>query len=285
MQYGVRSHMIELAPNHKIGLSLSGPVLIAAGCGGYGPAYQRLIDLTAFGALVTNPITLRPRRGAAQPRLVETAAGFILDTGLQNPGVRKVLRQYGPGWLRLGLPVIAHLPAAEPEDLRRTARVLAGHEAIAAIELGLPSGAAPNDVEPWLRAIRADCLLPVLIKLPLDRTLDLAEAAAKAAAEALVIGAPPPGTAFSPATGVMISGDLYGPALHNLALSAIEAVKSRVDLPLIAAGGIHTLAEAEACLKAGAMAVQLDSLLFIEPGLAYQLALALRLAQGDPPGG
>ena len=48
--------MIELAPNHKFGLSLNNPVLIASGFGGYGDAYQRLIDLSIFGAIVTNPI-------------------------------------------------------------------------------------------------------------------------------------------------------------------------------------------------------------------------------------
>ena len=55
--------MIELAPHHKFGLPLDNPVLIASGFGGYGDAYQRLLDLSAFGAIVTNPITLRPRRG------------------------------------------------------------------------------------------------------------------------------------------------------------------------------------------------------------------------------
>jgi dihydroorotate dehydrogenase len=49
--------MIELAPNHKIGLSLANPVMIASGCAGYGNAYQPLLDLSAFGAIVTNPVT------------------------------------------------------------------------------------------------------------------------------------------------------------------------------------------------------------------------------------
>ncbi|RPJ55510.1 MAG: hypothetical protein EHM12_12080, partial [Dehalococcoidia bacterium] len=78
--------MIELAPNHKIGLSLANPVMIASGCCGYGSAYRPLLDLSAFGAIVTNPITLRSQRGASQPRLVETLAGLILNTGDQNPG-------------------------------------------------------------------------------------------------------------------------------------------------------------------------------------------------------
>ncbi len=268
--------MIELAPDHKIGLPLTSPVMIAAGCGGYGTAYQRLVDLAAFGAIVTNPITLRPRRGSPQPRLVETTAGFILHTGQQNPGVRKVIRQYGQSWRRLGVPIIAHLPADEPDDLRRTARALASTETIAAIELGVPHAATPGDIECWIRAIRADCLLPLLVKLPLDRAVDMAEAAAKAQAEALVIGAPPLGTVLSPLNGETVSGYLYGPALHSLALYAVQTIKGMVELPLVAAGGIHTLADVQAFVQVGANAVQLDSLLFIEPQSAYDITLAFQ---------
>ncbi len=267
--------MIELAPDHKIGLPLASPVLIAAGCCGYGAAYQRLIDLAAFGAIITNPITLRPRRGVPQPRLLETTAGFILNTGLQNPGVRKVIQQHSKAWPRLRTPVIAHLPADEPDDLRRVARALASTDTIIAIELGLPPLAAPGDIESWIRAIHHDCPLPLLVKLPLDTAIEMAEVTANAFADALVIGSPPVGTALSPVDGEMIDGYLYGPALHSIALHATQIVRGLVDLPIIAAGGIHSLAEAQSFLQAGAMAVQIDSLLFIEPKSSYDIALAL----------
>ena len=273
--------MLELAPRHKMGLSLANPVLIASGCGGYGDSYQRLIDLSLFGALVTNPITLRPQRGAAQPRLAETTAGFILDTGAQNPGVRKVIQQHRKSWFRLGLPIITHLPLAEPDDLRRTARALAGvetpqgHAAIAAFELGLPPQADPFDIEHGLQAIQAGCELPILVKLPLGSGPEMAAAAAQAQADALVVGAPPLGRARL-TTGEMVAGHLYGPALHSLALHDLRLIGEMVNLPLIAVGGIHTLADAQAFLEAGAVAVQIDALLFIDPRAAYQIAAALQ---------
>ena len=264
--------MIELAPFHKIGLALPGPVMIASGCGGYGDVVRRLVNLSAFGALVTNPITLGPRRGPGQPRLAETKAGFVLDTGLQNPGVRKVLRQHSKSWPRLGVPVIAHLPADEPDDLRRTARALAGTGSIAAVELGVPAGAGCGDVERWLRAVAQDCSLPVLVKLPLDAAVDLAEAAAAASADALVIGQPPPGAAIPRAGGEPVDGYLYGPALHSLVLPLVRAIGAQVDLPLVAAGGIHSLADTQTLLQAGAVAVQLDTLLFVDPQQAETIA-------------
>lgn len=267
--------MIELAPHHKIGLLLPNPVLIASGCGGYGDAYRGLIDLAAFGAIVTNPITLRPRRGPAQPRLVETKAGFILNNGQQNPGVRRVMQQYSPSWSRLGVPIIAHLPADDPDDLRRTARALANAEPIVAIELSLPPGAVVAEVERWIRAVTEDCQLPLLVKLPLTEAVYLAEPAIAAGADAVVVGGAPLGAAPSSLTGAIISGYWYGPTVHGLVLEAVQTIKNLVDLPVVAVGGIHTLADAQILLQAGATAVQLDSLLFIDPQAAYNIAAAL----------
>ncbi|MCB0192270.1 MAG: dihydroorotate dehydrogenase [Anaerolineae bacterium] len=272
--------MIELAPYHKTGLNLASPVLIASGFGGYGPNYQRLIDLSVFGALVTLPITLRPERGTLQPRLGETTAGFVLDTGLQNPGVRKVISTYRRIWPRLGTPVIAHLPADQPDDLTRTARALAGIQTpqgdpiLAAIELGLPLDAAPDDVAPWLDAVRAGCELPILVKLPLGGHRALAESAVQAQADALVLGTPPLATALSPIDRQSVHGHLFGAALHSLVHHDLHRFKG-IDLPLIAAGGIHSLADARVLLTSGAAAVQIDSLLLRDPQAAYQIALEI----------
>jgi dihydroorotate dehydrogenase (NAD+) catalytic subunit len=265
--------MIELAPRHKIGLPLSNPVMIASGCGGYGQAYRQLLDLSVFGALVTNPITLRPQRATAPPRLAETTAGFILDTGDQNPGVKKVIREYSKHWRSWPVPVIAHLPAADPNDLRRTAGALAGTDAVVAIELGLPPHASPRDIEHWLRAVREGCMLPLLVKLPLAAAVDMAEIVVEAGGDTLVIGSPPFGAA--PArSGEMVNGYVYGPLLHSMALHTVQVIREFVDVPLIAAGGIHSPADARALLKAGAAAVQIDTLLFVDPQLAGEIALA-----------
>lgn len=265
--------MVELAPNHKMGLSLPNPIMIASGFCGFGDAYERLIDLPAFGGIVTAPITLRPRRGSAQPRLVETRAGFIVNTGLQNPGVRRVIHHYGPRWARLGLPVIAHLAAAEPDELMRTARALSSVAALAGLELGLPQHAGLHDLELWLRAVRAGSELPLLVKLPLGSDADLAAVAVEQGADALVIGSGPLGAAVSPRSGQTVSGHFYGPARHSLALYDFANLRD-VAVPRVAAGGIHNAADVKALLDVGASAVQLDSLLFIDPLAAYQLALA-----------
>lgn len=263
--------MIDLAPHHKIGLPLANPVMIASGCGGYGQAYRQLVDPSAFGALITNPITLRPQRGISQPRLAETTAGFVLDTGNQNPGVKKIIREYSNHWRNWSVPVIAHLPAHDPDDLYRTAGALAGTDAVAGIELGIPSLAAPRDITVWIQAVREGCMLPLLVKLPLDAAVEMAEISAEATADALVIGLPPPASAQTPA-GEWVDGFLGGPALHSLVLHAIRRVREFVDIPIVAVGGIHSSVDAQVFLAAGALAVQIDSFLFIEPKQAAEIA-------------
>ncbi len=169
--------------------------------------------------------------------------------------------------------VIAHLRAADPEELQRRARALAANAPLAALELGVPAEALPDEVWRWVRAIREASEWPLLVKLPLTAgQLDGAEAAIDAGADALVIGAAPPGAAFSPEHHRLVSGLWYGPALHPLALYAVQTVAARVEVPCVAAGGIHTLAQAEDFLRAGATAVQLDAVLWQEPEQAEAIA-------------
>lgn len=276
--------MINLAPRHKMGLNLAHPIMNAAGFGGYGKPLRHLFDLNHLAAIVTNPITLRPRRGCPQPRLAETSGGFILETGQletgqQNPGVKKVIRQQQKFWSQLTRPLIVHLPADEPADLHRTARALAnlttpaGDPLIAAFELGLPHETTPDDVVAWLRAIQADSPQPVLVKLPVGAMLELAEAASDAGADGFVVGTPPLAAAPAP-NGEIVTGCLYGAGLFNLVLREIELVGQMTDLPLVAAGGIHRPADIQAVLSIGARAVQLDSLLMVDPVASLEMLTA-----------
>lgn len=241
------------------------PVMLATGFAGYGDAYQGLLDMAVFGAVVTNPVTLRPQHGTTMPRLAETNAGFVWDTGHANPGVRKVITQYGAMWARLGIPVIAHLPVEAPDDMTRTARALGSQAGIAALEVGLPSDASGYDMEVWLHAIQADCMLPVLAKLSVLASVEMAEDAAMMGYSALVIGTPPLGAAMADDEMTLVNGWLYGPTLHALTLDAVNLLRDRVDVPIVATGGIHALSDAEALLAVGADAVQVDSWVWRDP--------------------
>ena len=75
---------IELAPNHKTGMTLANPVMPAAGCFGFGTEFADLLDITGLGAIVVGPFTARPRRGAEPPRAVPLADGVLVHTALAN---------------------------------------------------------------------------------------------------------------------------------------------------------------------------------------------------------
>lgn len=261
--------MIDLAPGHKIGLPLANPLMTAAGCFGYGPEYARLVDVSRLGAIVTNPVTLRPRRGPPQPRLAETPGGFILNTGAQNPGVRRVIQRYAGAWKRIGVPVIVHLAPDDPNDLSRTARALASTEAVAGLEVGVPDDASADEAGE-LVAAASESELPLLAKLPMARATQLVAACLKAGTDALVIGSPPAGAVMHP-SGQVVNGRLYGPSLHALTLRALLDVGPLVDVPLVGCGGVHGIEGARAFLGAGAVAFQVDSAIFADPSVLIRL--------------
>ncbi len=59
---------VDLAPGHKVGLTLANPVMPAAGCFGFGKEYDQLVEVETLGAVVVGPVTAGPRRGAEPPR-------------------------------------------------------------------------------------------------------------------------------------------------------------------------------------------------------------------------
>jgi dihydroorotate dehydrogenase len=110
----------------------------------------------------------------------------------------------------------------------------------------------------------------VLVKVPFEASVDHVAAAAAAGADGLVISAPPRGMVYWKENGR--AGDLYGTSIHPLILNKLERLITTTPLPVIAAGGVHTVSDAQAYLAAGAVAVQLDSILFINPKQAQEIA-------------
>ena len=266
--------MIELAPYHKVGLSLSRPLMPAAGCFGYGTEYAGLVDIACLGAVVTNPVSLRPRRGTSQPRLVETSGGFVLNTGDQNPGVRRVIQRHAAAWKRMGVPIIVHLAPDAPADIARTVGALEGTGVVAGLEIDLPDNASPTEAARLVAAARQS-ELPLLVRLPLAQAVDTSPACVEMGADALVVAAPPVAAARH-LSGQVITGYLYGPAVHALVLPVLLDVRSQVDVPLIGCGGIHNIADARTFLDAGAVAVQVDSAIFSDPSVLGKVADSLR---------
>jgi dihydroorotate dehydrogenase (NAD+) catalytic subunit len=273
--------VIELAPNHKVGLALTNPVMPAAGCFGLGTEYARLVEVQALGAVVVGPITASPRRGAEPPRTLPLlpswgeTGGILLHTGLANPGVAAVVHRYARAWAHSPVPVIVHVAGTSPGEAASCCQQLSGVEAVAGIELGLPHTTIPDDATAAVRAARTAASQPLIVRLPLTSAAALCEAAVEAGADALTVAAPPRGTVWYAASGRFVTGRLYGRFVHPLALHALHRVAELAPVPLIGCGGIHSAEDGLAFLRAGATAIQVSGALWRDPACLARIARSL----------
>ncbi len=182
--------MIELAPNSKTGLSLGSPFILGSGAIGWGDAWPPGVEPGWFGAFVTPPLTLQPRRGNTGPRLAEIPGGFILNTGDHNPGLRRVFRDDLQRWDALDLPVIVALSGAGVDDWLRLAESFED-VGVAGLEARLPARVSPHEAATWIANLKRGCQLPVLVRVRGAQAGLQAEAVAGAGADALVVAAPP----------------------------------------------------------------------------------------------
>lgn len=241
----------------KRDLYFSKPLMNAAGSLGFAPDSRTGIPLEVFGAFVTNPFSLRPRLPTARPESVEYPGGFLLHTGLPNPGLNVGIKKYAARWDKSALPIIVHLMADRPEETQRMVRMLETQENVMAAELGF----APLLAEDILLLTLEMCLgeLPLIFSLPVEQVLSLGPRLIQGGAQAISISAPR--GALPTADSSIITGRLYGPSLFPKSLEIIYSA-ARLGLPIIGAGGVWNKENADAMLSAGALAVQIDAALW-----------------------
>ena len=217
--------MIELAPQSKNGLPLRTPVTAGSGSCGLGSDWPPGLGPQQFGAVVTTPLTLAPRRGSEQPRLAEIPGGFVLDTGGHNPGLRRTLRENSEAWARLQVPLIVALSPGTPEDWTRLAERLEEIATVAALELHLPEGVRPSQAAGWVAGVRRAIAVPLLARLPVTGVGELAPACASAGADTLVVGTPP--LARARTGSGWVEGPSAGPAAFPYTMRALRLIRRR----------------------------------------------------------
>lgn len=243
----------------KRDLYFSKPLINAAGSLGFAPDLRVLGELGGLdlGAFVTNPISLRPRLPTAQPAVLEYPGGFLLHTGLPNPGINSVLKKYSAKWTRSELPVIVHLMADRPEETQQMARMLESHENVMAVELGF----APLLADDIILLTLEMCLgeLPLIVSLPVEQVLSLGPRLMQEGAQAISVAAPRGSLTMD--DGRLTTGRLLGPSLFPQTLSVVESA-AKLGIPIIGSGGIYSKQNADAMLAVGALAVQVDAALW-----------------------
>lgn len=242
----------------KRDLYFSKPLINAAGSLGFAPDLRNGISLDSFGAFVTNPISLRPRLPTAHPAVIEFLGGFLLHTGMPNPGFNNALKKYSAKWNRSDLPIIVHLMADRPEETQQMVRSLEEIENVMAVQLGF----APLLSDDIILLTLEMCLgeIPLIFALHHEQVLTLGPRLIQHGADAISLAVPR--GALYDRDGKLVTGRLYGQSLFPRALELVHSA-AMIRLPVIGAGGVWTDADVESMLKAGAMAVETDTQLWV----------------------
>jgi len=268
-------------------LELKNPVMTAAGTFGYGTEYARIVDIQRLGAIVCKGTTLHQREGNPQPRIAETPCGMLNTIGLQNIGVRAVVRDKAPIWARWQVPVVVNIAGASIEEYVAVAETLEGVPGVAGIELNIscPNVAAGGHsfgvdrlaAAEVTSAVRSVTTLPLIPKLTpnVGNIVEIAEAVVRAGADAVSLINTLSGMVIDTATRRPFlstgTGGLSGPAIRPIALRMVYQVASAVDVPVIGIGGITTADDALQFIMAGASAVQVGTATFADPSAPLRI--------------
>ena len=269
------------------GLIVPTPVMIAAGCGGTGRELAGLVDLRQVGAIVTRSVTIDPRPGSPTPRIAESPAGVVWETGLQNPGLDAFVRDELPRMAQ-GVNVIVSVAGGTLEEYVRLTTGLQGRREVAAIEVYLSGPDAEMDrsvlghhvdrVNEIVGAVARMSLVPVFAKLPSGGdTVELARTASRAGATGVTLLGSPPALSVDPALRRPalgnVTGWLAGPALRPVSLRAVfDVAQALPDIPIVASGGVRTPDDAVEMLLAGAWAVEIGTAALVDPGASVTVA-------------
>jgi dihydroorotate dehydrogenase (NAD+) catalytic subunit len=281
-------------------VTLPNPVLTASGCAAAGRELDQFFDVAAIGAVVTKSIMTRPRSGRPTPRMAETPSGMLNSIGLQGPGVEAFIAT-DLAWLaERGARVVVSIAGGHTDEFVTLARRLAGHPAVAMIEVNIScpnvesrgqvfacdAAASSRVVSAVRRAV--DGQLPIFAKLSPDVTdiTLIARACADAGVDGLslintVLGLAIDTDTMAPALGG-ITGGLSGPAIRPIAVRCVWQVHRSVPhLPILGMGGIRSGLDALQFVLAGASAVSVGTAVFGDPSAPVRVLAELTTALAD----
>ena len=266
----------------KIGkVELKNPILTASGTYGYGTEYENLYPVDQLGGIVTKTITLNAREGNPMPRIAETTAGMLNSIGLANVGVQKFVKEKLPELKNLNTAVIVNIAGSTLREYCEVVRSIHDHPRVDAIEIniscpnvkqgGLAFGTDPRITKEVVSAVRKETDKTMIVKLTPNVTdiTSIAVAAVEGGADGLSLINTVLGMGIDVQTRrpqiARVIGGLSGPAIKPIALAKVYQVANVVDVPLIGIGGIMNWQDVLEFLIAGATAVQVGTLNFINP--------------------
>lgn len=273
-------------------LHLKNPVLLASGTVGYGNEISQFTDMSKLGGIVTKSLSLKPRKGNPPQRIVETPSGMLNAIGLANVGVEVFIKEKIPFLKELDTTIICNIAASSIEEYVECTKILDPIDTINAFEInvscpnvkegGLIFGNDLNSVGRITERVRAVTKKPLIIKLSpnVSRIAEFAKVVKDEGGDAVSAINTLVGTAFDIWTRKPkiknITGGLSGPAIKPVALAKVLEIKRNVDIPIIGIGGIINWQDAAEFMIAGASAVQIGTVNFINPNAGVEIVEGLQ---------
>ncbi|MGA2159625.1 MAG: dihydroorotate dehydrogenase [Dehalococcoidia bacterium] len=267
----------------KIGnIRMKTPLMAVSGI--YGIDYEHILPSKEYiGAVVTKSITLYPRSGNKEPRIIETSAGLLNAIGLQNPGLDVFINEEIPKLRKIEVPVIASIAGSTIDEFVKCASAIAERDEILGIELNVSCpNAETAGIEFGCNSHILEKLVAMVSKVSHNKTLivkltpnvtDIA-----ATAEAAINGGANVISLINTLRGMSIDlitkkpklgnrvGGLSGVGIHPVAVYMIRqcfmtcCAKSKI--PIIGIGGVRNKEEALEFVLAGANCVGIGTALF-----------------------
>lgn len=280
---------IDLSVNLP-GLALKNPVIPASGTFGFGREFAEFYDLGLLGSIMIKAVTREPREGNKMPRVAETPGGMLNAIGLMNPGIDHVEAELK--WLeQYPIPIIANVAGYTEDDYLYVAERIGRARNVGALEIniscpnvkcgGITFGQDPGVAYDLTRKLKSVTDKPIYMKLSPNVTdiRPMARAVEDGGADGI--------TMINTLTAMRIdlkkgrpllangTGGLSGPAVKPVAVRMIYEAYKTVKIPIIGMGGIQTAEDVLEFLLAGASAVAVGTMNFVDPYICPKIIARL----------
>lgn len=263
------------------GVTFKNPVMEGSGTFGSGMEYSEFVDLNRLGAVVTKGVANIPWPGNPTPRVCEVYGGMLNAIGLQNPGIEVFCERDLPFLSNYDTKVIVNVCGRSVEDYIEVVERLSDEPRADMLEINVSCpnvkegaiafGTDPAALSNITKEIKAHTKKPVIMKLTPNVTniAEMAKVAEDAGADAISL--------INTITGMKIdierrkfalankTGGMSGPAIKPIAVRMVYQASHAVKIPVIGMGGIATAEDAIEFMMAGATAVSVGMMNFVNP--------------------
>ena len=262
------------------GMEMINPIMPASGAYDYFEYNADVFPMSELGAVMIKSVHRNPRPGNAAPRITEVLGGMINAVGIPSVGIERFMTEQLPRFEDIGTNVVLSLSGNAPAHYFESLEIVNDDPRVASIELnlscpnvgsGLAFSANAEALKEVVEGARKRTKLPLYVKLSPNVT-DIrvtALAAQECGADAVTVsntwramkidinkGKPVLGN---------ISGGMSGPAIKPQNMFLVYQTAGVLDIPVIACGGITTWQDAIEYIMAGATALQVGCVNFVNP--------------------